>query len=172
MRLPLCTLPKHACSKHLSHHLEIIKQQVWRETQGSEYLTSTYIPKPWRSGYSKEANLRNSTWYSSSWTPSHLFLRSLVWCGCWLCCLSLAPVCCLEFAQFLYQFCCFSASSVYLEIDIAASVLWRCGYSFIPSRDFWLCVPLWSLSPGRSSACQFPICSSLGWRWIWKGDWN
>ena len=38
-------------------------------------------------------------------------------------CLPLASPCCLEFVQFPPQFCCFSASSVYLGTDPAASTL-------------------------------------------------
>ena len=42
------------------------------ETWESEYLTSTYIPTPRASSYPKQARVRNSTWYGSSWIPNHL----------------------------------------------------------------------------------------------------
>lgn len=89
------------------------------ETWESEYLTSTYIPTPWASIYPKQARVRNSTWYSSSWIPNHLLLHSGpdVTAGCAAC--RWPPVCCLKFARFLHQFFCFSASSVYLGTDTA-----------------------------------------------------
>lgn len=50
------------------------------ETWESEYLTSTYIPTPWASSYPKQARVRNSTWYGSSWIPNHLFfILALMW---------------------------------------------------------------------------------------------